>query len=155
MKRENFCKMIRKFQQGDTERVMQIWLEGNIETHDFIPKDYWVSNYPLVKKQLSQADIYVYEVDEKIQGFVGMMGDYIAGIFVDKNFRSMGIGTTLLEYIKGISSSFSLNVYQQNQRAVDFYLREGLLVVSEKLDEDTGKIDYTMLWDKNREKILI
>ena len=42
--------MIRKFQQGDTERVMQIWLEGNIETHDFIAKDYWVSNYPLVKK---------------------------------------------------------------------------------------------------------
>ncbi|MDE6470179.1 MAG: GNAT family N-acetyltransferase [Eubacterium sp.] len=138
--------MIRKFEMKDTERVMQIWLEVNIETHDFVPSDYWLSQYQSVQEQLLQADIYVYEQDNGIQGFAGMMDDYLAGIFVDKKFRSMGIGKKLLECIKKNYPAFSLNVYQKNQRAVDFYLREDLSVVSKGIDEDTEETDYTMAW---------
>lgn len=32
--------MIRKLQKADTERVMEIWLNGNADAHPFIPKDY-------------------------------------------------------------------------------------------------------------------
>ena len=92
--------MIRKFEKKDTERVMQIWLEVNIETHDFVPSKYWLSQYQSVQKQILQADIYVYEQDKEIQGFVGMMDDYLVGIFVDKKCRSMGIGKSLLECVK-------------------------------------------------------
>lgn len=140
--------MIRKFETKDTERVMQIWLEANMETHDFVPSDYWLSQYQSVQKQLLQADIYVYEQDREIQGFVGMMDDYLAGIFVDKKCRSMGIGKDLLECVKENYPAFSLNVYQKNQRAVDFYLREGLSIVSEGMDEDSVETEYTMAWSQ-------
>lgn len=138
--------MIRKFETKDTGRVMKIWLESNREAHDFVPGDYWLSQYPSVQKQLLEADIYVYEKDKELQGFVGMVDDYLAGIFVDKKYRSMGIGKSLLEHIKKIHPTFSLNVYKKNQRAVDFYLREGLCVVSEGMDKDTAEEDYTMAW---------
>lgn len=138
--------MIRKFETEDTKRVMQIWLEANIETHNFISGDYWLSHYQSVQKQLLQADIYVYEQDGEIQGFAGMMKDYLAGIFVDGKCRSMRIGKGLLECIKKNYPAFSLNVYQKNQRALDFYLREGLSVVSKGMDEDTAELDYTMAW---------
>lgn len=140
--------MIRKFETKDTERVMQIWLEANMEAHDFVPSNYWLSQYQLVQEQLLQADIYVYEQDGKIQGFVGMMNDYLAGIFVDKKCRSMGIGKGLLECVKKNYPTFSLNVYQKNRRAVDFYLREGLSVASKGIDEDTTEMDYTMAWNQ-------
>ena len=140
--------MIRKFEKKDTERVMQIWLEVNIETHDFVPSKYWLSQYQSVQKQILQADIYVYEQDKEIQGFVGMMDDYLAGIFVDKKCRSMGIGKSLLECVKKNYPAFSLNVYQKNRRAVNFYLREGLSIVSKEIDEDTGETDYTMAWNQ-------
>ena len=140
--------MIRKFEKKDTERVMQIWLEVNIETHDFVPSKYWLSQYQSVQKQILQADIYVYEQDKEIQGFVGMMDDYLAGIFVDKKCRSMGIGKSLLECVKKNYPEFSLNVYQKNRRAVNFYLREGLSIVSKEIDEDTGETDYTMAWNQ-------
>lgn len=141
--------MIRKFKTKDTERVMQIWLEGNMEAHDFIPGDYWLSQYQSVQEQLLQAEIYVYEQqDNEIQGFVGMMDDYLAGIFIDQKCRSMGIGKILLEHIKKNHLAFSLNVYQKNRRAVDFYLREGLTIVSKGIDKDTAETDYTMAWDK-------
>ncbi len=140
--------MIRKFEMKDTKRVMQIWLEANLEAHDFVSGDYWCSQYQTVQEQLSAADIYVYEQDNEIQGFLGMMDNYLAGIFVDKKYRSMGIGKGLLDYVKKIYPAFSLNVYQKNQRAVDFYLRENLTIVSTGVDEDTAEADYTVVWKK-------
>lgn len=140
--------MVRKFEVKDTERVMQIWLAVNMETHDFVPDDYWLSQYQSVQEQLLQADVYVYEQDQEIYGFVGMTDDYLAGIFVDKKCRSMGIGKSLLECVKKNYPAFTLNVYEKNQRAVDFYLREGLFIVSKGIDEDTAERDYTMAWNQ-------
>lgn len=142
--------MIRKFEMKDIKQVMQIWLDVNMDAHNFVQGDYWLSNYQSVQKQLLQADIFVYEQDEEIQGFVGMTDDYLAGIFVDKKCRSMGIGKELLECVKQNYPVFSLNVYQKNRRAVDFYLREGLFIISKGIDEDTSEADYTMVWNKER-----
>lgn len=141
--------MIRKFEAKDTGHVMQIWLESNIGTHSFISKNYWVSQYPSVQKQLLQADIFVYEQDRVLRGFVGIQKDYLAGIFVDENYRSMGIGKALLDYVKKIYPVFTLDVYRKNQRAVDFYIREGLSVVSEGTDENTAEAEYTMRWNRS------
>ena len=94
-----------------------------------------------------QADIYVYEQDKEIQGFVGMVEDYLAGIFVAEKCRSMGVGKDLLDCVKKNCPAFSLHVYQNNWRAVDFYLREGLSVVSKGIDEDTAEAEYTMAWN--------
>lgn len=140
--------MIRKFEIDDTVQVMQLWLMVNMEVHDFIPADYWISKYHQVQEQILLADIYVSVQDRVIQGFAGMTGDYLAGIFVGSKFRSNGIGRSLLEYIKADHPLFSLNVYQKNQSAVNFYLREGLFIVSEGTDEDTEEADYTMMWSK-------
>lgn len=140
--------MIRKFEIDDTVQVMQLWLMVNMEVHDFISADYWISKYHQVQEQILLADIYVSVQDRMIQGFAGMTGDYLAGIFVGSKFRSNGIGRSLLEYIKADHPLFSLNVYQKNQSAVNFYLREGLFIVSEGTDEDTEEADYTMMWSK-------
>lgn len=139
--------MIRTFQTADAKRVMRIWLNGNEDAHPFIPKDYWESNYPMVEEQLLQAEIFVYEIQGEIQGFIGIVDSYIAGIFVDKLYRSHGIGKRLLDYAKQTHSRLSLSVYQRNERAAAFYCREGFSVLSEGLDEATGENEYTMLWN--------
>ena len=91
--------MIRNFQKTDTKQVMKIWLNGNEDAHPFIPKDYWKSNYSIVEKQLLQAEIFVYEMDGEMHGFIGIVENYIAGIFVDKKYRSLGVGKQLLVYV--------------------------------------------------------
>lgn len=138
--------MIRALQKNDIEPVMQLWLEGNTEAHAFIPKEYWLSNYPLVQEQILQAETYLYETNGEIQGFVGLVGNYIAGIFVARQYRSRGIGRQLLDHIKKLYSSLSLGVFQKNTQAVRFYLRENFTIVSEELDEDTGEVDCMMVW---------
>ncbi len=141
--------MIRKFEPKDIGSIMQIWLEANINAHHFIPKKYWISQYPSVQKRMPDADVYVYEKENQIQGFAGMTGNYLAGIFVDEQYRSMGIGKSLLEYIKKIYPSFTLTVYQKNQRAADFYKREGLSVVSKGIDASTAEQEVTLIWERS------
>lgn len=140
--------MIRKFEKSDIEQIMPIWLNGNIEGHPFVAKEYWISNYQMVQEQLVQAEVYVAEEDGEIQGFVGVVEGYIAGIFVERTYRSKGIGKQLLDYVKELYDSLALGVYQKNDRAVKFYLREGFSVISESLDEDTGEVDFTMEWNR-------
>ena len=50
---------------------------------------------------MSQAEVYVYEDDKMIQGFVGLSNEYIEGIFVSAEMQSQGIGKILLNYVKG------------------------------------------------------
>lgn len=140
--------MIRTFEKPDTEQVMRIWLNGNREAHSFIPERYWRQNLAQVQSQLLQAEVLVCEVGGQIQGFLGMTGDWIAGMFVDAEFRSLGVGKQLLDCAKQLHSVLSLSVYQKNRRAIGFYLREGFEMLSQGMDEDTGEGEYTMIWKK-------
>ena len=101
-----------------------------------------------VKEMISQSEVYVFEADKKIQGFVGLNDEYIEGIFVSDEMQSCGIGKLLLDYIKDKKVSLRLNVYQKNARAISFYQREGFIIQCEGLDEATGEKEYTMLWKR-------
>ena len=126
--------MIRKMQNIDINRVADIWLKTNLKAHDFIPEQYWTSNYESVK--------------EMIQGFVGLSNEYMEGIFVSDEMQSCGIGKLLLEYIKNKKVRLRLNVYQKNTRAISFYQREGFDIQCEGFDGATGEKEYTMLWQQ-------
>ena len=62
---------------------------------------------------LPQSEVYVYENNNKIQGFIGVKDDYIEGIFVADEMQSHGIGKKLLDYIKNKKTKLQLNVYQK------------------------------------------
>ena len=117
--------MIRELQKTDIDTVSQIWLDANRDAHDFIPAEYWENNFLPVKKMLLQAEVYVYmdERKNRIEGFVGLDQEYIAGIFVRKEARSGGIGKALLDFVKEKKQELTLNVYRKNERAVRFYER--------------------------------
>ena len=140
--------MIRSLQKADINRDADIWLDTNLKAHSFISAQYWESNYELVKEMLSQAEVYVYEDGQKIQGFIGLSDKYIEGIFVSEKMQSQGIGKLLLNYIKDRKDVLHLNVYQKNIRAIHFYQREGFEIQCEGLDEATGEKDYVMIWQQ-------
>lgn len=140
--------MIRELRKADINSVAEIWLDTNCKAHAFIPASYWESNFALVKEMLPQAEVYVYENDKGIQGFLGLNGEYIEGIFVSEAAQSHGIGKCLLDYAKNRKPALCLNVYQKNVRAIRFYQREGFQIQREGLDAATGEKDYEMLWQR-------
>lgn len=142
--------MIRVFKENDISVVMQIWLDTNIKTHSFISKCYWMDNYDMVKKIMTQAEIYVYEdnITNQIEGFIGLTDNYIAGLFVKEGVQSKGIGKQLLNYAKGIKSNMRLSVYNKNIRAIKFYQREQFVIQSENTDDNTNEKELIMVWSR-------
>lgn len=140
--------MIRELRKTDINRVADIWLDTNLKAHYFIPARYWKSNFELVKEMLSQAEVYVYEDDKEIHGFIGLSGEYIEGIFVSDEKQSQGIGKLLLDHAKDRKPKLRLNVYKKNTRAISFYQREGFEIQDEGLDNATGEKDYVMTWQQ-------
>lgn len=92
--------MIRVLQKADIERVVDIWLDTNLKAHYFIPGQYCKNNIDLVKEMLPQAEVYVYENDCLIEGFIGLNDEYMEGIFVRDEMQSQGIGKLLLNFVK-------------------------------------------------------
>ena len=128
------------------DRVAGIWLDANLKAHRFISPQYWKGNFETVKKMLPQAEVYVYENDREIWGFIGLDGEYIEGIFVSGEMQSRGIGKRLLDFVKTKKTELRLNVYQKNTGAIRFYQREGFKILREGIDEATGEKDYEMTW---------
>ena len=140
--------MIRQMKETDLPEVMEIWLQANEEAHAFIPAAYWQENYDMVCELLPQAEVYVYEKNVQLSGFIGINGEYIAGIFVRQSARSQGVGKQLIHYVKDRKERLILHVYEKNKRAIHFYEREGFVVVSWGMDGDTGETEYVMEWKK-------
>ena len=139
---------IRKLQKTDINRVAEIWLTANRNAHAFIPAAYWESHLDFVKNMLPQTEVYVYETNQTIQGFIGINGEFIEGLFVANEMQSHGIGKLLLDFLKEKKTKLSLNVYQKNTRAIRFYQREGFQILCEGLVEATGEKDYEMVWKR-------
>lgn len=140
--------MVREFQTGDLERAAEIWLAANLQAHGFIPRAYWEEQLETVRDLLPQAELYVWQDGGAIQGFIGLNGDHIEGLFVRPPHQGRGIGKALLGRARDAHGRLTLNVYRKNERAAAFYAREGFQVRGEGVDENTGEPEYTMVWER-------
>ena len=145
--------MIRHLNETDLTEILSVWLNTNLQAHSFIPAEYWKENYDIVKQMLPQAEVYVYEQNGHIAGFIGLMEQEIAGLFVQDTLQSKGIGKQLLDYVKKRKSCLTLHAYRKNQRAVQFYLREQFYIQSQETDSSTGEREYVMKWELKADRM--
>ena len=128
--------------------MAKIWLETNIKAHVFVASNYWKEHYEIIKDMFLQAEVYVYEIEKEIMGFIGLDKEYIEGIFVLDQYQKRGIGKALLNHVKAKNEHLSLNVYQKNLNAILFYQREGFCIQYEDVDKNTGEKEYRMVWNR-------
>ena len=142
--------MIRPLIAADIPSLMNLWLSETARAHPFIRETYWQDNYKLVRDQLlPQAQTYVCIDRHKLKGFISLLeGNYIGALFVAPQYQNQKLGTKLLKYLLRRRSSASLNVYAQNQQAIDFYHRRGFKIVREQVDEAAGATELLMSWAK-------
>ncbi|MEQ7799242.1 N-acetyltransferase [Pedobacter sp. ASV1-7] len=137
--------MIRVFEETDLDKIVQIWLDASIIAHDFIPSTYWKEKAEDMKNlYLPASKTFVYQNDTVILGFISMVDNYIAAIFVNPESQGQGIGKQLIEYIKRQHSLITLGVYSKNIRSIDFYKRQGFVITDEKIEENTGEFETLM-----------
>lgn len=127
----------------DINRVMDIWLSTNLEAHPFIDSNYWYQNLSNVQNAIQQAEVYCsVSANDRIQGFIGLQGNYIAGLFIAKEYQSQHLGTKLLNVAKGKHQQLILDVYLENQRAIKFYQQNGFQITNR------NNLEAEMTWLK-------
>lgn len=100
-----------------------------------------------MKSLLPASDLFVYQEENRIQGFIGITdGAYIAGLFVKDEFQSQGIGRQLLEHCKQRYSRLELDVFVKNAKAVQFYLKNGFTTMEKKMNPEFEHEEYHMVW---------
>ncbi|MCE5022729.1 GNAT family N-acetyltransferase [Staphylococcus haemolyticus] len=124
-----------------------IWLNANLDTHTFIDSIYWIDNYSNVLDSLKDADVYVYKENEQIVAFCGLIDNYIAGLFVKEEYRNKGIGHALIKHLQSEYNHLSLEVFEQNNRAVHFYESLGFIKMESSVDK-TNHTQSLMQWKK-------
>ena len=139
-------RKLTKLTELKLDTIMNIWLKVNTESYDFINGNYWSNQYDSVKIAIQQATIIAFCEQKRIVGFVGLKDNYIAGIFVEKEFQNQGIGKKLLFTAKEGMSTLSLAVYSKNEKALAFYLKEGFEIFDKQIDELTIEEELIMIW---------
>lgn len=130
--------MIREYQTPDLDKIMQLWLEGNQQAHDFIDPEFFQQNYEFVKMLIPMSTIYVQDLNG-VKGFIGLTENYISGLFVDKDFQRQGTGKALIDKAKQRYNELLVHVYKKNSAAIDFYLSQNFEIVSESINEETNE----------------
>lgn len=139
--------MIRQLQKNDMDQVIQIWLEGSIQAHDFISEDFWESKVDDMRQiYLPAAETYVYEDEGGIKGFISLYENTVAAIFVSPSSQGQGIGNKLIEKAKELRKTLRLTVYKANDRSITFYERCSFRCLSEQIDDHTGFPELVMVF---------
>ncbi|WP_225744895.1 N-acetyltransferase [Marinilactibacillus sp. Marseille-P9653] len=140
---------IRENYQADLDYLVNIWYEASIDAHDFIAPDYWREQQVVMKeKYLPLSETYVISEGNGIVGFVSLVDDYLAALFIDLNVQGEGYGKALLNFVKDQRDFIQLTVYKKNQNAVDFYLKNHFSIKEQSIDQQTSEEEYVMTWFK-------
>ena len=138
--------MIRKLNEADIDKVMDIWMKSTIKAHDFISKEYWQNNYNTVKEvYIPMSETCVYKDVQGIKGFISVINnEFIGALFVDIDFQGNGIGKQLIDYAVSKYGKLKLAVYKENKKSVEFYINRGFKIIEEQINDDSKHVEYIM-----------
>jgi len=140
--------MIRSFHPSDMNAVIEIWLDASIRAHDFVAGNFWRSRVIDMREvYIPASETYVCEEGGVIRGFVCLVDEMLAALFVSSGAQGRGIGQKLVEKSKGVRRNLNLTVYKENQKSVDFYKRCGFKPAGERIDKYTGHSEIVMVFN--------
>ena len=125
--------------EEDYETLAGIWERSVRATHTFLPEEDIIDiKSALATEYFPHVDLYgVLSEEGAIAGFMGISGTKLEMLFIDDCMRGRGLGTRLVESAAmGVSS---VDVNEQNEAALGFYLAKGFHMVSRDEYDSEGR----------------
>lgn len=131
--------MIREYQEQDLDDLLSVWMAASEIAHPFLTKDFLTlerENIP--KVYLPIAETWVAKEEERIVGFISLIGNEIGAIFVHPQHHGRGFGRGLMDKAKELRGELFVEVFAANMNARRFYDKCGFEPIEEKVHEQTG-----------------
>ena len=140
--------MINKIEPAESAQypeLIKVWEKSVRATHDFITEADIQHYKPLILNQyFDQLNLFCILDNKEIQGFIGLDGQLIQMLFIDPSVRGTGVGKTLVDFAVQTHGANIVDVNEQNDQAVGFYLHIGFKTV-ERFDQDAAGKPYPIL----------
>lgn len=140
--------MIRKWDAKEVRPLLALWLKSTIHAHPFIKEEYWHDSIAVVRDvYLPAASTWVWEEGGEIKGFISVLESrFLGALFVAPEAIRRGIGSALVNEVKRHYAWLSLEVYQKNVQAVNFYHAQGFRIEDCAWQDDTLQPTWIMRW---------
>lgn len=131
--------MIRKHKAEDLNQIINVWYQSSTIAHSFLSSAFVEKvKSDMTNIYIPDSDTWVYEMDDKIVGFISMIGNEIGGLFVLPEYHSKGIGTNLVDLIKKDHSHLEVEVFEKNHIGKAFYAKYGFNEIKRYSHQESG-----------------
>lgn len=132
---------ISDIKKSEYPEVLKVWEASVRATHDFLQEEDIAYFKPLILEHYLDAVKLKAWRDEnnKIIGFSGVADGNLEMLFIHPDSRGKGIGKALLEYSITNLNVTKVDVNEQNEQAVGFYLKQGFIQIGRSEKDPTGK----------------
>ncbi len=145
IKISNMNIKIRQYRDTDLAEVMAAWESASKVAHPFMNKDFFEQErHNIPSLYLPNADTWVVIDENKVVGFIALIGNEIGGLFVDVNSHRKGFGRALMNKAEQIHGDLQVKVFKQNIIGRKFYQSYGFAFDSELTWPATGDIIYKL-----------
>lgn len=121
--------------------VVGVWEASVRATHDFLKESDIQFFKPLILNEyLKAVDLRCIRDDQKkIVAFSGVADQNLEMLFIHPDQRGKKMGKTLLDYVIKEQAVKKVDVNEQNEQALGFYLKQGFEVKSRSEVDGMGK----------------
>lgn len=147
--------MIREYTKEDLVNTAKVWLRSGLIEYTYLP-EFQKLNEPTAidvfqRTIHERCKIWVFETNDLIVGFLAMKDDLADRLYVDPEYQTRGIGSSLIVHAKDLCpNGLKLRTHQQNKRACLFYERHGFKAVCYGLSPPPESMpDVEYYWSPN------
>ncbi|MCR6720961.1 MAG: GNAT family N-acetyltransferase [Chitinophagaceae bacterium] len=126
-------------------QILDVWERSVLATHNFLKP----ADFAEIKKLVATIDFSAFQVyclmeENIVLGFVGVANQKIEMLFLDPASMGKGLGKKLLHFAIEALKADKLDVNEQNNKALSFYLKNGFQIIERTEKDDQGR-DYPLL----------
>mgnify|MGYP001508680821 FL=1 len=125
----------------DYDEILEVWEASVRHTHHFLTEEHIQFYKPLVRNHyLPAVELYIIrDAGRKIVPFMGLSDELIEMLFVNPGEQGKGYGKRLLEYATRKKQLDKVDVNEQNEKALSFYLHMGFQIIGRDETDGMGK----------------
>ncbi len=132
--------MIRRYEERDLDDLLDAWAAASAIAHPFLPEEFLASERENIPNlYLPNAETWVFEADEKVVGFIALIGIEVGAIFVHPSHQKMQIGQQLMDKAKDVRGELEVEVFTANPIGRSFYAKYGFVQIEAKTHEPSGQ----------------
>jgi len=120
---ERILTMIRQYEAKDIESLVACWRVASEFAHPFLTKKFLDSEAEALRDiYIPSTEIWVTEINGDVLGFIALMGNEIAALFLDPDYHGKGLGRAMVDKAVAEKGKLSVDVFEENAVGRNFMM---------------------------------